>query len=63
MTKSPKPFFSVSEIAQALGVSEKTVRRRIDLGEIAVHRIGRQLRISQDDYQAYVAKRRLLVSI
>ena len=52
-------FFSVDEVAQDLGVSGKTVRRRINDGELRAHRIGRQLRISEQDYRAFVALRRM----
>ena len=51
-------FFSVIEIAEALGVSTKTVRRRISEGVLACHRIGGVLRISEDDYASYVAQNR-----
>ncbi len=51
-------FYSIKEAADALGVHPKTVRRRIADGELQVHRIGRQLRISGDDFRAYIALRR-----
>ena len=51
-------FFSVPEIADALGVSTKTVRRRISEGALPCHRIGGVLRISEDDYARYVALHR-----
>lgn len=51
-------FFSVREIASALGVSEKTVRRLIAAGDLREHRVGRQLRVSEEDYQAFLAVRR-----
>lgn len=56
--KSPT-FFTVDEVAEALGVSAKTVRRRIADGALKVHRFGPLLRISEDDYRAFVALRRL----
>ena len=52
-------FFSVPEIAEALSVSTKTVRRRIAEGALPCHRIGGVLRISEDDLASYVATRRL----
>ena len=61
MAAQPTPklrFFSVGDVADALGVHPKTVRRRITSGELRVHRIGRQLRISEEDFRAYVALRR-----
>jgi len=38
-------FFSCREIAEYLGVSEKTVRRLIDKNEILSTRIGRSVRV------------------
>ena len=61
MAAKPNPvakFYSVDDVADALGVHPKTVRRRITAGELRVHRIGRQLRISTEDFHAYVALRR-----
>lgn len=57
---SPKPttYFSMDEIAEALGVHVKTVRRRIADGSLRAHRIGRQIRISADDFRAFTALQR-----
>lgn len=52
------PFYTVAEVAALLKVSLKTVRRRIDQGDLPVHRIGRQIRISQPDLAAFVRARR-----
>ena len=38
-------YFSCREIAEHFGVSEKTVRRLIDCGEISSTRIGRSVRV------------------
>ena len=51
-------FFSIAKVAVQLDVSQKTVRREIKRGELAVHRIGRQDRISELDLAAYIARRR-----
>lgn len=48
-------FYSVADVAHAFGISTKTVRRKIESGELRAHRIGGQLRISADDLQAYIA--------
>jgi len=58
-TQKMAQFYTVDDIAGALGVSSKTVRRRIAEGQLRAHRIGRQLRISADDFRAYVALQRL----
>ena len=51
-------FHKVSEIADQLHVSDKTVRRWIKRGELRVHQIGRQHRIASDDLIAFIAVRR-----
>jgi len=51
-------LFSISKVAIQLDVSEKTVRREIKRGELPLHRIGRQVRISEWDLAAYIARRR-----
>ena len=51
-------FLTLDEVAEALNVSTKTVRRRVDAEELHAHRIGRQLRFSQEDFASYLAARR-----
>jgi excisionase family DNA binding protein len=48
-------LLTVGEVAQRLAVSAKTVRRRIDDGEIAVFRSGRVVRVREEDFRRYVA--------
>jgi excisionase family DNA binding protein len=46
----PEPgerFLSVAEAATRLGVSEKTVRRKIASGDWPAHRVGKLLRVSE----------------
>lgn len=38
-------FFSCAEIAEYLGLSEKTVRRKVDRREMPAVRIGKNIRI------------------
>lgn len=47
-------MFSLSEIADLIGVSVSTVRRRIDEGALRVHRIGRVRRVSEQDLMAFL---------
>jgi len=56
-TKKPStmPLLSVADVAERLNVSEKTVRRQIKDGSLPTHRVGRNLRISEDDLQAYLS--------
>ncbi len=51
-------FYTVGDVAECLGVSERTVRRWIDSGAVAVHRLGRLTRISDADLEAFLAAHR-----
>ena len=51
-------LFSIAKVAAQLDISVKTVRREIQRGELPVHRIGGQVRISEWDLAAYIAHRR-----
>lgn len=51
-------FLTVSEVARRLTVSEKTVRRWIDRGDLTAHYLGRAIRISETDLRAFLALRR-----
>lgn len=56
-TADPR-FFTLAEIAEQLRISVKTIRRWIERGELYFHRLGRRLRISEDDLLLYLAKHR-----
>jgi excisionase family DNA binding protein len=49
-----KRFASIAEVADLLGVSVSTVRRRIAGDEIRVHRVGRQIRIERSDLNRFI---------
>jgi excisionase family DNA binding protein len=51
-------FYSISDVAHALGVSTKTVDRWIKSGELAAHKVGRQWRISRTDLETFLKLRR-----
>jgi len=51
-------MLSPADVATLLQVSTKTVRRWIEVGELRVHALGRQLRVSDDDLSAFVKSRR-----
>ena len=53
---APEVLFTVREIARRGKVSEKTVRRLITRGELKAHRIGTSIRVSQADWQTYLAE-------
>lgn len=66
MRKTRKPersietvdLYTLTQIASKARVSDKTIRRLVDRGEIKIHRIGTQIRVSEDDWRAYLARSR-----
>jgi excisionase family DNA binding protein len=51
------PLLDIRAVARRLGVADKTVRRFIDRGELRAFRIGRLLRISEEEYLRFLAAR------
>ena len=60
--KTPVPrltrLLAVTDVAERLGLSPKTVRRFIASQQLPVHRLGRALRVSEEDLAAFVDRRR-----
>ena len=50
-------FLTPREVAAALRVSDMTVYRLIKSGELRAVRIGKSFRISEDDFDEYLADR------
>jgi excisionase family DNA binding protein len=48
---------SIREIAEFFGVSEKTVRRWIETGQLGAHRLGGQWRIAPEEVERFLATR------
>ena len=51
-------LLTIPQAAEVLQVSERSVRRWIDRGDLVPHRFGRQWRISQADLEAFIRMRR-----
>ena len=51
-------FYTVSQVANLLAVSSRSVRRWIAARELLAHKFGRQVRISEIDLRAFVEWRR-----
>ncbi len=52
---SPLPaLYSITETAELLKVSHRTVRRWIEKGDLTAHRFGRQIRITDSDLVAFI---------
>lgn len=52
-------LLTVSQAAQQYAVCERIIRRWIADREIRHHRIGRSIRLSPDDLDAFIAKHRV----
>jgi excisionase family DNA binding protein len=51
-------FYTVDQVADALGVSVRTVRRWITRGELIAHHFGNAVRIAERDLKAFIARKR-----
>jgi len=49
-------MISVSKIAHTLDVNERTVTRIIEAGTLKGHKIGRQWRVFESDFQDYLTR-------
>ena len=49
---------TIKAVAEALDVSNRTVRRWIENGDLAVHRVDRVVRVAEDDLRAFLALHR-----
>lgn len=54
----PDQMLTVAEVAQELRVCERTVRRRINDGELRHHKFGRAIRVSRQDLDDFKRDRR-----
>jgi excisionase family DNA binding protein len=54
----PVRLHTIDETAELLNVSPRTVRRLIEAGALRAHRIGRLIRISDEDIAAFLAANR-----
>lgn len=52
------PMLSLQQFANLVGVSTKTVGRWVKSGDLRIHRLGRQLRVAEDDARSFIALRR-----
>lgn len=55
-TAVPARLLKVPVVAERLGVSERTVWRLIEVRELSVHRIGKSVRIGEDDLRRYLER-------
>ena len=61
MTRAPSRLprlLSIPHVAEHLGVCTKTVRRLIQSGDLLATRVGRAIRVTETDLDAYLARGR-----
>jgi excisionase family DNA binding protein len=56
--KSPTKFYTIEQIAECVDASTRTVRRWIEKGFLVAHRINGLVRISETDFEAFLAAHR-----
>jgi excisionase family DNA binding protein len=49
---------TIKAVAEAVNVSSRTVRRWIENGDLAVHRVDSVVRVAEDDLRAFLALHR-----
>jgi len=47
-------FYSIQELAKRVGVHENTVRNWIDRGELKAYKMGKVVRIKEEDFKQFV---------
>jgi excisionase family DNA binding protein len=55
---SVEKFYTIEQIADCMEVSTRTVRRWIEQGLLVPHRINGLVRVSEADFQAFLAMHR-----
>lgn len=58
MTGAIPKFFTITQAAELLEVSSRTVRRWIDTGRLVAHRFGGTVRIADPDLRAFLSRHR-----
>ena len=60
-TRRPRTrLLTVQDVAADLQLSTKTIRRLIERGELPVHRVGRTVRISEEDLLVFTARTKVV---
>jgi excisionase family DNA binding protein len=57
-SKGTAKLFTVEEIAECVGVCERTVRRWIEKQRLIAHRFNAVVRISETDFKSFLAAHR-----
>ena len=54
MEKSPKEFYKAEDLAEKLDVNIMTIYRYIEAGKIKAHKIGKEFRISLEEFERFL---------
>jgi excisionase family DNA binding protein len=49
-------FLSIREVAEELGISERSAWRLVEQGELPVHQFGSSTRVKREDLDAYIER-------
>jgi excisionase family DNA binding protein len=63
MTTARRPrtrLLTVQDVATDLQLSTKTIRRLIDRGDLPVHRLGRSVRVSEEDLLVFTTRTKVM---
>lgn len=58
-TRENRPMLSLREVATLCALSERTIRRSIERGELPAHKLGGSVRIAASDIEAWLASSRI----
>jgi excisionase family DNA binding protein len=56
MQKTQKEFYLVREMAKRLRVSDMTIYRYIKAGKISAFKIGKEFRITEEEFSKFLSK-------
>ncbi len=59
MLAAEERFYSLEEVAERLGISERTVRRWIKAGDLPAYQPGREYRIRSTDLEEFLEQRKV----
>jgi excisionase family DNA binding protein len=58
MMAKTSEFLTINEVAEALDVTDRTVRRWIQSGQLVAHRFGHVVRIGTTDFETFLRQHR-----
>lgn len=53
-------FYSTKQIAKIVGLKTITIRRWIDKGQLPAYKLGKELRVSKEDFEKFLKQRKTI---